>query len=77
MVGPMLVAQALWGLIALRHGRLLAYLAGKLEGVRLLPEKSGRILFKSGRDSGTKRAGNPGTAEFQRFRSLLASYTLL
>ena len=31
---PILVAQALWGLIALRHGRLLAYLAGKLDGAR-------------------------------------------
>lgn len=28
------IAQTLWGLVALRHGTLLAYLAGKLDGVR-------------------------------------------
>jgi GT2 family glycosyltransferase len=38
---PVLVAQALWGLIALRHGRLLAYLAGKLDGVRLFGKNRG------------------------------------
>ncbi len=38
---PVLVAQALWGLIALRHGRLLAYLAGKLEGVQLFRKNRG------------------------------------
>ena len=38
---PVLIAQALWGLIALRHGRLLAYLAGKLDGVRLFRSNRG------------------------------------
>jgi GT2 family glycosyltransferase len=28
------IAQTLWGCIALRHGRLIAYLAGKLDGLR-------------------------------------------
>jgi len=28
------VAQALWGLVALRHGAGFAYLRGKLEGLR-------------------------------------------
>jgi len=38
---PVLVAQALWGLIALRHGRLLAYLGGKLDGVQLFRKNRG------------------------------------
>jgi len=38
---PILVAQALWGFIALRHGRLLAYLAGKLDGLRLFRQNRG------------------------------------
>jgi GT2 family glycosyltransferase len=32
---PIFIAQALWGITALRHGRLPAYLAGKLDGLRL------------------------------------------
>jgi hypothetical protein len=31
---PVLVAQGLWGLLALRHGRGWAYLRGKLEGLQ-------------------------------------------
>ena len=31
---PVLAGQALWGLVALRHGRGLAWLRGKLEGLR-------------------------------------------
>ena len=31
---PVLLAQTLWGLVALRHGALRAYLAGKWEGLR-------------------------------------------
>jgi GT2 family glycosyltransferase len=31
---PVLIAQALWGLVALRHGAGLAYVRGKLEGLR-------------------------------------------
>jgi len=38
---PVLVAQALWALIALRHGRLLAYLGGKLDGVQLFRKNRG------------------------------------
>lgn len=38
---PVLVAQALWGFIALRHGRLLAYLAGKLDGLRMFGSNRG------------------------------------
>jgi GT2 family glycosyltransferase len=32
---PILVAQTLWGFLALRHGALLAYLQGKLDGLWL------------------------------------------
>jgi GT2 family glycosyltransferase len=31
---PILVAQSLWGLVALRHGAFRAFLRGKLEGLR-------------------------------------------
>jgi GT2 family glycosyltransferase len=31
---PVFIAQSLWGFLALRHGTLLAYLEGKLEGLR-------------------------------------------
>jgi GT2 family glycosyltransferase len=31
---PILVAQSLWGLVALRHGGFLAFLAGKIEGLK-------------------------------------------
>lgn len=34
---PLLVGQALWGAVALRHGRGLAYLRGKLAGVAEFP----------------------------------------
>jgi GT2 family glycosyltransferase len=48
---PILVAQTLWGLVALRHGAGWAFLRGKFEGVRRwaaphfsrVPEKSDRI----------------------------------
>lgn len=33
---PIAVGQGLWGLVALRHGSGLAYLRGKIEGLRLL-----------------------------------------
>ena len=31
---PVFIAQSLWGFIALRHGALLSYLAGKVQGLR-------------------------------------------
>ncbi len=31
---PVFIAQSLWGLVALRHGTALAYLRGKVEGLR-------------------------------------------
>lgn len=31
---PVFIAQGLWGFVALRHGTLFAYLAGKLDGLR-------------------------------------------
>jgi GT2 family glycosyltransferase len=38
---PVFVAQALWGFIALRHGALLSYLAGKIQGFRHFHEARG------------------------------------
>lgn len=39
---PVLVAQTLWGFVALRHGALLGYLAGKLDGVREFRQVRGK-----------------------------------
>lgn len=38
---PILVAQLLWGFIALRHGTLLAYFRGKLDGLRVFRKARG------------------------------------
>jgi GT2 family glycosyltransferase len=39
---PVFIAQILWGFVALRHGALLNYLAGKVEGLRLFREARGK-----------------------------------
>ena len=39
---PIFVAQSLWGLLALRHGTLRAYLLGKRDGLRLLRRTKGK-----------------------------------
>jgi GT2 family glycosyltransferase len=38
---PVFIAQALWGFVALRHGALLSYIAGKAEGLRKFGEARG------------------------------------
>jgi hypothetical protein len=38
---PVFIAQALWGFVALRHGALVSYLAGKVEGLRQFRETRG------------------------------------
>ena len=38
---PVLVAQGLWGLTALRHGAFLAYMRGKIEGLARFGESRG------------------------------------
>jgi GT2 family glycosyltransferase len=40
---PILVAQALWGLVALRHGRGWSWLRGKVEGLRRWRELRGPL----------------------------------
>jgi GT2 family glycosyltransferase len=39
---PVFVAQALWGLVALRHGAGFAYLEGKLDGLRCFRQARGQ-----------------------------------
>lgn len=39
---PVFIAQGLWGFVALRHGTLLSYLAGKFEGLRRFREARGK-----------------------------------
>jgi GT2 family glycosyltransferase len=43
------VAQSLWGFIALRHGALVSYLAGKVEGLRQFRELRGKPCPAVGR----------------------------
>jgi GT2 family glycosyltransferase len=65
---PIVVGRLLWGLVALRHGRPFAYLAGRLQGrlhplapaaqppapeaVRVLLEESERTIFELQQQSG-------------------------
>lgn len=44
---PVLVGQTLWGLVALRHGAGLAFLAGKIDGMRMF-----RSMRRGGVSSG-------------------------
>jgi GT2 family glycosyltransferase len=39
---PVFIAQTLWGFLALRHGTLLSYLAGKVQGLREFGEMRGK-----------------------------------
>jgi GT2 family glycosyltransferase len=39
---PVFIAQTLWGLVALRHGALVSYLRGKVEGLRQFREARGK-----------------------------------
>jgi hypothetical protein len=43
LLWPLLVAQALWGAVALRHGRFWAFLRGKLDGL---------VAFRAARSRG-------------------------
>lgn len=53
---PILVAQSLWGLVALRHGAGLAYLRGKLEAIgRLRRLRRQAFETRSAEDSGRLR----------------------
>ncbi len=43
---PVFIAQALWGFIALRHGALLSYVAGKADGLRQFREARGKACAR-------------------------------
>jgi GT2 family glycosyltransferase len=58
---PVFIAQILWGFVALRHGALLSYLAGKVEGLR---------LFRAAR--GKRCAGFPAIGNFPAIGSFPA-----
>ena len=57
LVWPVLVAQSLWGAVALRHGKFWAFLRGKLDGL---------LSFRAAR-----RSGLPSVIEPARFLQLL------
>jgi GT2 family glycosyltransferase len=61
---PILVAQGLWGLVALRHGRGWAWLRGKVEGLRRLREL--REPLPGGRGSEALREGEREIRRVQR-----------
>jgi GT2 family glycosyltransferase len=44
---PVFIAQTLWGFVALRHGALLSYLAGKVQGVLQFRETRGKCCASS------------------------------
>jgi hypothetical protein len=44
---PILVAQALWGGVALRHGRPLSFLRGKIEGLAAFPSFRREVAWAS------------------------------
>lgn len=82
---PILVAQSLWGLVALRHGTFLAFLRGKIEGLRaaratrarcawsgIQPDRLAKILLDAEREiRRTQRA--TGFDWYWRVYVLLAS----
>ncbi len=45
---PILVGQMLWGAVAARHGRSLAYVSGKLQGLRLFRQVRREIARSGG-----------------------------
>lgn len=52
---PVFVGQSLWGLVALRHGRGLAFLRGKLEGMALFRRVRREAKAGGGRPTGLSR----------------------
>lgn len=44
---PIFIAQTLWGFVALRHGALLSYLTGKIQGLRQFREARGERCANS------------------------------
>jgi GT2 family glycosyltransferase len=58
-VWPVLAAQLLWGALAVRHGRGLAWARGKVQGLRLFSsarkERPGRQALPDGRGSDQSR----------------------
>ena len=73
---PVFIAQTLWGFVALRHGALLSYLAGKARRSAAVSRGPGKALRPFSRrqfrcDPRTKREGDPRNPAIDRVRSVL------
>jgi GT2 family glycosyltransferase len=64
---PLLAGQLLWGLVALRHGRPLAWLAGKAEGLRRRREVA--TLDKRGTEGALRRLLEESESELMRLQA--------
>jgi hypothetical protein len=64
---PVLVAQLLWGAVAVRHGRGWAWARGKAEGLRLFSAARGQVIQRRGAEnaeiSAEKTKNNPELLE--------------
>lgn len=60
---PILVGQSLWGLLALRHGRGVAFLRGKLQGLALFPQVRREVVRAGGWQRGLSRIVEQSEAE--------------
>lgn len=60
---PILVGQSLWGLLALRHGRGVAYLRGKLQGLVLARRVRREVVRAGGWQRGLSRIVEQSEAE--------------
>jgi GT2 family glycosyltransferase len=63
---PILVAQGLWGMVALRHGRGWAWLCGKVEGLRRWRELRGPLPDGRGSVHGGSEVLCEGEREIRR-----------
>jgi GT2 family glycosyltransferase len=65
---PMFVSQALWGLVAARHGRPLAFLRGKLEGLAGFRRIRREIAKNGGWPKGLSKLIEESEAELYRLQ---------
>jgi GT2 family glycosyltransferase len=63
---PILIAQLLWGALALRHGKSVAWLHGKMQGLQIFSECRGNAGTSSSDLMQHLREDEAGIREFQR-----------
>ncbi len=65
---PIFVAQALWGALAVAHGRPISFLRGKLEGLALVPRIRREAVRKGGWPKGFSRILEQSESEIYRLQ---------